>query len=114
MCIRDRIKDGVAHIGLWTDTEAFVEWTFDVKEPGEYELEAVCSIKAKGAKLVWGIAGSQSKTVELKSTGGYGKYKSQSLGTLKLETVGNVTLRIKPDANGWNPVNLQSVELIRK
>ena len=109
-----RTKDGVAHIGLWTDKEAFVEWTFDVKEPGEYKLEAVCSVEAKSSKLTYGIAGGQSKTVELKSTGGYGKYKPQSLGTLNFETVGNVTLRIKPDTSGWNPVNLQSVELIRK
>ena len=109
-----RTKDGVAHVGLWTDKEAFVEWTFDVKELGEYELEAVCSIEAKRSKLTFGVAGSQSKTVELKSTGGYGKYKPQSLGTLKFETAGHVTLRITPDANGWNPINLQSVELIGK
>lgn len=109
-----RIRDGLAHIGLWTDKEAFVEWTFDVKEPGEYKLEAVCSIEAKGSVLTFGIAGGESTTVELKSTGDYSKYKTQTLGALKFEKAGNVTLRIKPDLNGWNPVNLQNVELIRK
>ena len=103
-----------AHIGLWTDKEAFVEWTFDVKEPGEYKLEAVCSIEAKSSKLTFGIAGGESTTVELKSTGGYDKYKSQRLGAVKFEKTGNVTLRIKPDLEGWKPVNLQNVELIRK
>ena len=109
-----RTKDGVAHIGLWTDKEAFVEWTFDVKETGEYKLEAVCSIEAKSSKLTFGIAGGESTTVELKSTGSYDKYKSQRLGAVKFEKAGNVTLRIKPDLEGWKPVNLQNVELIRK
>ena len=108
-----KMHDDVPHIGTWTDKEAFAEWTFRVKTPGEYEVKIVGSIEADKTSLEYGIAGGKASTVELKSTGGYSKYKERTLGTLNIGAAGDVTLRIKPAAKGWEPINLRQVELIR-
>jgi len=69
-----RTPHGVSHIRLWTDKEAFVEWTFNVKQPGQYVLEVVCSVDVKkGSKLTYGVAGGPVNTAKLKSTGGFDK-----------------------------------------
>ena len=109
-----KMHDGVPHISTWTDKEAFAEWTFRVKTPGEYEVKIVGSIEAEKSKLEFGLAGGEATTVELDSTGGYSKYKEQTLGTLEIKQAGDVTLRIKPAAKGWKPINLRQVELSRK
>jgi len=109
-----REHDDIPHIGLWTDKEAFAEWTFRAQEAGDYEVKVVCSIESEKSKFGFGITGGQMNMVELESTGSYGKYVEKSVGTLKIKNAGEVTLRIKPDAKGWQPINLRQVELIRK
>ncbi|MDB2687599.1 alpha-L-fucosidase [Mariniblastus sp.] len=109
-----KMHDDIPHIGTWTDKEAFAEWTFRTKTPGEYEVKIVCSIEAEKSNLEFGIAGGEVTTAEVESTGGYGKYKEQTLGTLEIKKAGDVTLRLKPAAKGWQPINLRQVELIRK
>ena len=108
-----KMHDDVPHIGTWTDKEAFAEWTFRVDTPGQYEVRIVGSIEADKTNLEFGVAGGKASTAELKSTGGYSKYKEQTLGTLNIEEAGDVTLRIKPAAKGWEPINVRQVELIR-
>ena len=49
--------------------------------------------------------------VEMESTGGYGKYVEKSLGTLRVESAGEQTVRIKPNPEAWQPINLRRIEL---
>ncbi|SMP69371.1 alpha-L-fucosidase [Neorhodopirellula lusitana] len=107
-----RAHDEIPHVGYWLDNEASVEWAFRTTEPGEYEVHAVLSVEAPQTKLVIS-AGDQSLTAEVKSTGGYGKYQEKSLGRLKINEPGDHTLRVKPVADAWNPINLRQVELRR-
>ncbi len=105
-----RAHDDIPHIGYWVDGEAFVEWAFRTKEPGDYEVRAVMSVKEPKTRFGIGLAEKQIM-VEAKSTGGYGKYVEKNLGTIRIDKAGDHTFRVKPDASAWNPINLRQVEL---
>ena len=100
----------VPHIGYWVDNEASVEWGFHARVPGEYEVRAELSVDVPKTKFDVGVAG-QSLSVEVESTGGYGKYKKKTLGTINIDQAGDHTLRVKPDAPNWQPMNLRQIEL---
>ena len=102
--------DDVPHINYWVDKEASVEWAFRTKVPGEYEVLGELSVEAPKTKFNIGVAG-QSLAVEVESTGGYGKYVEKILGTIKIDQAGDHTLRVKPDAPAWEPMNLRRIEL---
>jgi len=78
--------------------------------PGEYEVRAEFSVDAAKTKFDVGVAG-QSLAVEVESTGGYGKYLEKILGTINIGQAGDHTLRVKPDAPAWEPMNLRRIEL---
>jgi len=105
-----RLHDDVPHIGYWLDNQASVEWAFRTKVPGEYEVRAELSVEAAKTKFVVSVAG-QSLTTEVESTGGYGKYKEKTLGTINIDQAGDHTLRVKPEAAAWEPINLRRIEL---
>ena len=102
--------EGIPHIGYWVDNEASVEWAFRVKVAGEYEVHGELSVEAPKTKFNVGLAG-QSLAVEAKMTGGYGKYVKKSLGTVRIDQAGDYTLRVKPEASEWEPMNLRQIEL---
>ena len=104
-----RAHDDIPHIGLWTDKEAYVEWTFRA-EPGNYEVLAEFSVDSPKTEFSFGLVGVP-QMVEMESTGGYGKYVEKSLGTLRVEAAGEQTVRIKPNPEAWQPINLRRIEL---
>ena len=104
-----RAHDDIPHIGLWTDKEAYVEWTFRA-EPGNYEVLAEFSVDSPKTEFSFGLVGVP-QMVEMESTGGYGKYVEKSLGTLRVESAGEQTVRIKPNPEAWQPINLRRIEL---
>ena len=105
-----RTHENLTHIGHWIDRQASVEWAFRTKQPGDYEVRAVMSIQNPKTRFGIGLVG-QPMMVEVESTGGYGKYVEKTLGTIKIQQAGQHTLRVKPDAAAWQPINLRQVEL---
>ena len=105
--------DGTPHIGYWVDPQASVEWQFRAKEAGEYQVVAELSVEAEKTKLEV-TAGDASLMAEVETTGGYGKYKKRTLGSIKIDKAGDLLLRVKPDPKAWNPANLRWVELQKK
>ncbi len=108
-----RMHDDIPHIGYWVDNEAFVEWTFQTKQPGKYEVSAEFSVEKPTTKFSFGLVGKPAM-VEMPSTGGYGKYKEKTLGVLEIQSSGEQTIRIKPVAAEWNPINLRKITLKQK
>ena len=49
----------------------------------------------------------------LTATGHYKKFETQNLGKLHIDSNGELTLTIRPDANDWKPFNLRKVTLRR-
>ncbi|TWU35033.1 alpha-L-fucosidase [Novipirellula artificiosorum] len=107
---RIQVHDDTPHIGYWTDPEAFVEWTFQTTQPGEYEVQAILSVESPRTRFAFGLPG-QPMSVEIESTGGYGNYVKKTLGKIRIDRSGEYTFRVKPDPDGWQPMNLRQLEL---
>ena len=105
--------DNIPHVGYWVDGEAFVEWTFQAKEPGQYEVSAEFSVEKPTTQFSFGLVG-EPNVVEMPSTGGYGKYKTKVLGNIEIKSTGEQTIRIKPVSSKWQPINLRQITLQRK
>ena len=102
--------EGRPNIGYWTDTRAWVEWSFRIERPGRYEIRAELAIEKEKSRFRWGLPG-QHVSVEVSSTGGYRNYVTKSLGTISIDKAGEHTLQIKPEKGHWQPVNLRQLEL---
>jgi len=105
--------DGVSHIGYWTDAEAFVEWSFIVEKPGTFSLHAELGVEEESSRFRVGLPG-HGLSVRMASTGGYYTFSRKWLGTIRINDVGVQTLRVRPEKDGWNPINLRKLEFKRR
>ena len=104
-------KNSPSNIGYWTDAGDWVEWSFKVDQPGQYEIVAELAVEESRSHFRIELAG-QRKSVEVASTGSYGNYVKLSFGQFRLDQAGECNLRIKPDADKWQPINLRRIALI--
>ena len=102
------VGGGKDNIGFWTNPADTASWTFTVDRPGKYSVTADIAAEASGKFEV--IIGEQKIPGTAPLTGDYTRFKRTELaGTLEL--AGAVTLTVKPVADGWQPMNLKSIEL---
>ena len=104
-------------IGFWDNPDSAVSWDFTEAKPGEYEVlaevsglensKATIEIQAAGAK------DGEKLPASLTATGHYKKFETQNLGKLHIDSNGELTLTIRPDANDWKPFNFRKVTLRR-
>ena len=102
--------DGLANIGYWTDAEAWVQWSFKIDKPGKYEVWAELAVEKGKSRFSLSLPDQQME-IEVLSTGGYGNYETKPLGIIDIDKAGEYTLRMKPDKDHWQPVNLRLLEL---
>ena len=58
-------------------------------------------------------AGNSSASGKVESTGGWDKYKTAEIGTLRIEQAGTVTVVVRPVTKpGYAVMNLRSVKLV--
>ena len=105
--------EGISNIGYWTDPEAWVEWTFRVDRPGQFEIHAELAVEQEKSRFRITHPGQQ-ESVTVFSTGSYQSYVKKSLGTMRMDQAGTYTLSIKPEKDGWQPINLRQLELRRR
>jgi alpha-L-fucosidase len=97
------------NIGFWTNPDDWVDWEFRIEKPGKFNLSAVLAAPAPTAFEV-SIAG-QTVHGDAPVTGDYGAFKPVELGVIEIPAAGNVTLAVHPVKNGWQPMNLKSIQL---
>ena len=101
------------NIGYWIDETAWVEWSFQIDQPGEYRVTAELAVQE--AKSRFRLEGGEPRQpVEVSSTGGYGNYVELPVATVTLGTAGECSLRIRPEKGAWQPLNLRQVRLTRQ
>lgn len=103
-------KNGKDNISSWTNHETWVEWIFEVKQAGSFEVIAEVAVDAAQTKFEVAV-GSSKLQGSVASTGGYDKYEKVNLGQIEIPKAGIHRLWVEPIENKWKPMNLRSVSL---
>ena len=98
------------NIGFWTNPDDTASWSFEVNHPGKFKVTAEIAAEASGRFEV--MVGEQKVQGTAPATQDYTKFQSANLtGALDI-SAGNVTLTMKPVGEGWQPMNLRSLQLM--
>ena len=98
------------NIGYWTTPEDWADWEFRLSRPGKFKVSAVIAAQASGSFEV-SVAGNSLRCVA-PNTGSYLSFKSLELGMVELRSPGKAILSVRPIKDGWQPMNLRSIQLI--
>lgn len=107
---QDGAKD---QIGNWANPQDFVSWTFQVLQPGTYDVALTysCATGSEGSEFVL-ESGAQKLTGQSVATGSWASYVTKNLGQLTFEKDGTSTLAAKPKTPpGWKVIGLKAVVL---
>ncbi|MGN6555001.1 MAG: hypothetical protein ACTHLW_14935, partial [Verrucomicrobiota bacterium] len=100
---------GKDNIGFWTNPADTASWTFNVSQPGVFNVSAEIAAEKSGKFEL--IVADQKLSGVAPATQDYTKFKRANLpGKLELPA-GNVTLKVQPLAEGWQPMNLRALKL---
>jgi alpha-L-fucosidase len=112
-CHGQQIKHQAAglheNIGCWINPADWVEWPFEITQPGKFEVTGEISSAAGPAsfQIVVGDKVVDAKTVK---TGDFKKFKTVKLGTIEIPA-GKTALALKAVAKGWSPFNIKLITL---
>lgn len=106
--------DGEDYIGNWSDSRAWVSWTFQIDKPGMFKVKADVSSEGN-SPVVFSLNGKSKTEALFSQTSGLNDYQVQDLGVLKIGEAGTYTLELRPVGKKaeWKPVNVRSVMLER-
>lgn len=108
-----RFEDENKAIGYWTSTKDVVTWNFKATKPGTYKLtaEIACDPASEGS-LASVYFEDQERQFLVKSTGGWSKFTTIDLGTLKISRTGPAKISVKARMMPKGAVmNLRSLKL---
>lgn len=98
------------NIGYWTNPKDSVAWTLRADHDGKFTIHIDASAPAEGSVLLIQDIGKLAYTVP--KTGNYATFQATKVGEVKLAKGANITLTLRPVADGWHPVNIRKVELV--
>jgi len=101
-------------LGYWVRANDWVSWEFDVKRPGDFELEALVGCgKGSGGSLVEFRIADQGLRLTVPETGGFQKFEPQRLGHISLSQSGRFRLEVRAVSKpGVAVMDLRRVRLI--
>jgi alpha-L-fucosidase len=97
------------NVGYWSDPSEWVSWPIRIDRPGTFAVTAEIASLGTGRFDV--VLGGSKLSATAPNTGDWGNFVTVELGTLKLSNTGIVTLEVRPQSEGWSPINLRSVTL---
>ena len=98
------------NLGCWGNASDWAEWELHVTRPGRFKVTAEIAALDSGRFQV--ILGDQGLDGNAPSTGDYGRFQKVEIGTVELAAAGKTSLAVRPIPEGWQPMNLKSVELV--
>jgi alpha-L-fucosidase len=111
--VREGRHGAPSAISHWTDEEAWVEWSFKIEQPGQYEMLGEFAVEGDKSRFQIGLP-NQLQSVAVLSTDGDKNFVEKSLCIISVDRAGEYTLHMKPEAGKWTPVNLRKITLRRK
>lgn len=97
------------NLGYWLSPDDWADWDFKVTQPGKFQVTA--EIAAPVLTSFELSVGGQTLRCTSPVTGSYTTFQTASLGTIGISSAGNATVAVHPIRDGWQPMNLKSVEL---
>ena len=106
--------DGLDNIACWTNPKEWIDWTFQVKKPGKFNVEVTlaCEAGSKDSEYAVTVA-DQTVRGKVESTDGWYKFVDRTLpGVVELPKAGRYTLSVKATSMPNGAVmNLRTVTL---
>ncbi|MCA9238706.1 MAG: alpha-L-fucosidase, partial [Planctomycetales bacterium] len=101
--------DGQQNLGYWTDSSDFVQWHAIAAKPGKHQATAeVASLDDSRLAIT---AGGKPTSAKVSATGSYHDFAVQQLGVVDIPKAGEVTVKITPQEDGWQAINLRRLVL---
>jgi hypothetical protein len=97
------------NLGFWANANDWAEWDLDVAQPGRCKVTA--DIAALGAGRFQVVLADQTLDGIAPNTGDYGRFQQVEVGTVELTSPGTIRVVVRPIAEGWQPMNLRSLDL---
>ncbi len=108
--VKAETKGGQDNLGFWDSPADYVEWAAEVSTAGEFEVTASIASTA-ASELAIDIAGAKL-TAKIPAGTTWDNFKVMTLGRVKIEKTGKVSLVAKPASNQtWKPINLRWIKL---
>jgi len=92
-------------LGYWVRAEDYATFEFTVKQPGEFEVEALqgCGTGLEGSDVEFSV-GDQKLTLTIADTGGFQNFQPRTVGSVKITTPGRYTLTVRPKSKAKSAV----------
>lgn len=103
-------KNGKTNIGYWTDARTWINYTFDIDQPGTFTIQADVAGEEK-SELSYQIGDQPRTNVSLDPSGSFSNFQEIQLGTVTIEKAGTYRLELRPKSENWAPVNLRKISL---
>ncbi len=83
-------------LGFWVQKDDWAEWTFELPNPGKFEVEILqaCGKGSGGAEIEIAVKG-QALTLKVEETGHFQRFIPRLAGTFTFETAGQQTLSVR-------------------
>ena len=91
----------------WTDFRSYVDWLFDVKMPGQFDVYADVSVKNTTSFVL--TVGGERSLVTVEPTD-HERFESRLIARVGLPA-GEGVLSLQPSDQLWNPIELRSIKL---
>lgn len=104
---------GKDNIGCWTKATDWVSWDFDISVPGRFavDIQYACPKTSSGSTYEV-VIGAEKLQGTVKSTDNWDTYRTERLGTIRVDQPGRTTLSVRPIKKPRLAVmNLRSVTL---
>ena len=97
------------NIGYWESPSDVVEWPCMLAEPGKFAVVAEVATPAPSQFTFQ--CGAAELQVQVAATGNYDTFKTAEIGQITVTQAGELTVAIKPIADGWHAINLRRIVL---
>jgi arylsulfatase A len=101
-------------IGFWVRADDWISWDLRLATPGEFQIEILqgCGTGSGGSQVEFSVAG-ESVVTTVEETGGFQKFVTREIGTIKIARPGDYTLSVKPRTKpGAAVMDLRQVRLV--
>ena len=101
---------GRPNLGYWTDSHTWIDWAFEIDEPGTFDVIAEIACPSSSSKFEVSM-GDQKWRVTAQNTGDYNSFKTYRIGRVHINEKGKHSISIRPVQSSWSPINLRGLEL---